>query len=323
MLSTNTGADDGLATFLKLRPRLLAIARRMLGCAAAAEDIVQDVWVRWQHTDHQAVRDPGAFLATATTRMALNVLQSARARRETCAGPWLPEPVDASVDPRGEVERGQALASGVALLRETLSPTERAAFVLREAFEYPYRDIANALQLAEANARQIVTRARQRVANRRDRGAVRSQRVPVSGHWLLDAMGGTAMKRTAAAMALTLLLAGVTLTAQNDAVKPLVTKDLAGVPGREVTMLTVDYAPGASSPAHTHHGAQAMVYVLEGSIVMQLEGQAPVTVAAGQTFYEEPGDVHVVSRNASTTKPAKYVVFLVKDKGKPILTPIN
>ncbi len=88
-------------------------------------------------------------------------------------------------------------------------------------------------------------------------------------------------------------------------------------------MLTVDYAPGASSPAHTHHGAQAMVYVLEGSIVMQLKGQPPVTLTPGQTFYEEAGDVHVVSRNASTTQPAKYVVFLVKDKGKPILTPIN
>lgn len=203
--------DESLSTFLKLRPRLLAIARRMLGCAAAAEDIVQDVWLRWQTTDHRVVRDPGAFLATATTRMALNVMQSARSRRETCAGPWLPEPVDASADPREDVERDQALASGVALLNETLSPIERAAFVLREAFEYPYRDIAKALQLAETNARQIVTRARQRVANRRARGPRRSQRVPVSGQWLVDALGGHAIRSAAAALALTLLLAGVTL----------------------------------------------------------------------------------------------------------------
>jgi len=322
MMTTNTVADDGLSTFMRLRPRLLAIARRMLGCAAAAEDIVQDVWLRWQRTDHRAVRDPGAFLATATTRMAINVIQSSRSRRETSVGPWMPEPVDLAADPGVDVERGQALASGVALLRETLSPTERAAFVLREAFEYPYRDIANALQLAEANARQIVTRARQRVATRRPRGAARSQQAPVSGQWLVDALGGPVMKRTAAALALTLLLAGVTLTAQDGPVRPLVTKDLAGVAGREVTMLTVDYAPGASSPAHTHH-AQALVYVLEGSIVMQLEGQAPVTLTPGQTFYEGLDDVHVVSKNASATKPAKFVVFLVKDKGAPILTPVK
>lgn len=214
-MNTTDTADDGLSTFMRLRPRLLAIARRMLGCAAAAEDIVQDVWMRWQGTDHRVVRDPAAFLATATTRMALNVMQSARSRRETCAGPGLPEPVDASADPRADAERGQALASGVALLHETLSPTERAAFVLREAFEYPYRDIAKTLQLAEANARQIVTRARQRVATRRSRGAVRSQRVAVSGQWLVEALGGYAMKRAAAGLALTLLLAGVRLAPVN------------------------------------------------------------------------------------------------------------
>jgi RNA polymerase sigma-70 factor (ECF subfamily) len=186
MMTTDTSADEGLSTFMSLRPRLLAIARRMLGCAAAAEDIVQDVWMRWQATDHGVVRDPAAFLSTATTRMAINVMQSARSRRETCAGPGLPEPVDASADPRVDVERGEALASGVALLHETLSPTERAAFVLREAFEYPYRDIANVLQLAEANARQIVTRARQRLAARRSGGTRRSQRAAVSGQWLVS-----------------------------------------------------------------------------------------------------------------------------------------
>jgi len=185
-MNDHTAVDDRLSTFMRLRPRLLTIARRMLGCASTAEDIVQDVWVRWQATDHSAVRDPGAFLATATSRMAINVMQSARSRRETCAGPWMPEPVDASADPRVDVERGQALASGVALLHETLSPTERAAFVLREAFELPYRDIAKALQLAEANARQIVTRARQRLAARRSGGARRSQRAAVSGQWLVS-----------------------------------------------------------------------------------------------------------------------------------------
>jgi quercetin dioxygenase-like cupin family protein len=129
------------------------------------------------------------------------------------------------------------------------------------------------------------------------------------------------MKRTAA-LILSLSLAGGTLLAQDDPVRSLLSKDLAGVPGKELSMITVEYAPGASSPAHTHH-AQALVYVLEGSIVMQVKGKAPVTLAPGQTWYEGPDDVHVVSRNASDSAPAKYLVLMVKDKGAPILTPVR
>jgi RNA polymerase sigma-70 factor (ECF subfamily) len=159
--------DDGLSAFLSVRPRLFGIAYRMLGSAAEAEDIVQDVWVRWQTADRSQVRDAAAFLMTTTTRLAINVMQSARSRRETYVGPWLPEPVDTSADPRLGAERGEALAFGVLMLLEKLTPTERAAYVLREAFDYAYRDIANVLRLEEANARQVVTRARQHVANGR------------------------------------------------------------------------------------------------------------------------------------------------------------
>jgi quercetin dioxygenase-like cupin family protein len=130
-----------------------------------------------------------------------------------------------------------------------------------------------------------------------------------------------AMKNTAV-LAFSLSLVGGTLVAQNDPVRSLLSKDLAGVPGREVSMITVDYPPGGSTPAHTHH-AQALLYVLEGSIVMQVKGKAPVTLTPGQTWYEGPDDVHVVSRNASTSAPAKYLVFMVKDKGAPILTPVK
>jgi RNA polymerase sigma factor (sigma-70 family) len=160
--------DDGLSAFMSVRPRLFGIAYRMLGSAAEAEDVVQDVWVRWQTADRSVVRNVAAFLATTTTRLAINVMQSARARRETCAGPWLPESVDTSgADPWLGAERGEALASGILLLLEKLTPTERAAYVLREAFDYPYRAIANVLRLEEANARQVVTRARQHVAKGR------------------------------------------------------------------------------------------------------------------------------------------------------------
>lgn len=159
--------NDALPAFLSVRPRLFGIAYRMLGSAVEAEDIVQDVWVRWQMADRSPVRNAGAFLATTATRLAINVMQSARSRRETCVGSWLPDPVDTSADPRSEAERGQALACGILLLLEKLSPAERAAYILREAFDYPYRDIANVLRLEEANARQVVTRARQHVASGR------------------------------------------------------------------------------------------------------------------------------------------------------------
>jgi RNA polymerase sigma factor (sigma-70 family) len=169
--------DDGLSAFMSVRPRLFGIAYRMLGSAAEAEDILQDVWVRWQMTDRSVVRDAAAFLATTTTRLAINVMQSARSRRETYVGPWLPEPVDTSANPGLEAERGEGLKAGVLLLLEKLSATERAAYILREAFEYAYRDIADILRLQEANARQLVTRARQHVANgRRTPANAREQR---------------------------------------------------------------------------------------------------------------------------------------------------
>jgi len=129
------------------------------------------------------------------------------------------------------------------------------------------------------------------------------------------------MKGTAA-LILSLSLAGGVLVAQDGTVRPLLSKDLGGLPGKEVSMITVEYRPGASTPMHTHH-AQAMVYVLEGSIVMQAKGSEPVTLTPGQTWYEGPDDVHVVSRNASKTAPAKYLVFMVKDKGAPILTSVK
>jgi RNA polymerase sigma factor (sigma-70 family) len=163
--------DDGLAAFMSVRPRLFGIAYRILGSSAEAEDVVQDVWVRWQTADRRLVRDAAAFLATTTTRLAINVMQSARSRRETYVGPWLPEPVDASADPERGAERGEGLKAGILLLLEKLSPTERAAYILREAFDYAYREIAKALKLEEANARQVVTRARQHVADSRTKPA--------------------------------------------------------------------------------------------------------------------------------------------------------
>src|SRR5438034_6866526 len=113
-----------------------------------------------------------------------------------------------------------------------------------------------------------------------------------------------------------------TLVEQKDKVTELMSKDLTEFPGKEGLMITVEYPPGSVDPIHRHN-AHGFIYVLEGSIVMQVRGGKEVTLTPGQTFYEGPNDVHVVGRNASQTKPAKFVVFFVKDKGAPILVPTN
>jgi RNA polymerase sigma-70 factor, ECF subfamily len=159
--------DQATAEFVAVRGRLFGIAYRMLGSRAEAEDVLQEAWLRWQNYDRSTVTNPAAFLATTTTRLCLNELQSARVRRETYIGPWLPEPVDTSADPLLGAERGEALELATLMLLERLTPTERAAYVLREAFDYPYSQIGDVLQLKENNARQLVARARKHIADER------------------------------------------------------------------------------------------------------------------------------------------------------------
>ena len=164
--------ESATAVFLGSRSRLFGVAYRMLGTVAEAEDVVQETWLRWQTADWSVVLEPVAYLVSVTTRIAINIAQSAHSRRETYIGPWLPEPVDTSADPTLGAERGEALELAVLLLLEKLRPTERAAYVLREAFEYSHRQIAEVLDMTESNVRQIVTRARKHI-----RG---EQRAPVN-----------------------------------------------------------------------------------------------------------------------------------------------
>jgi RNA polymerase sigma-70 factor (ECF subfamily) len=158
-------SEADVSAFRAVRPRLFGIAYRVLGRRTDAEDVVQEAWIRWQQTDRRAVRDAPAFLATATTRLAINVIQSAHSRREWQMGESLPDTADPAADPALSAERSDDLDRGVRLLLEELSPAERCAYVLREAFDYPYRQIAHALGVSEANARQLTTRARMRLAN--------------------------------------------------------------------------------------------------------------------------------------------------------------
>lgn len=169
MLLSSAGVRSNSADFESVRSRLFGIAYQLLGRAADAEDVVQDVWIRWQGVDRAEVRDRVAFLVTVTTRVALNTATSARVRREHSAGVGLPDRDHAAADPAVEAERGEDLERAFHLLIGRLSPVERAVYVLREAFDYSYRDIAGLLGLGEANARQLARRARVRLAGHEHR----------------------------------------------------------------------------------------------------------------------------------------------------------
>ena len=168
-VSVTSELEQAASIFLRMRPRLTEIAYQVLGSVGETEDVVQEAWLRWQRTDRSAVLNPTAFIATTTTRLALNMAQSARSRRETYADPRLLERADSGIGPEARAERGEAVEHAVLLLLRNLTPTERAAYVLREAFGYPYQQIAEILRLTAAHARQLVRRAHQRLGTERGR----------------------------------------------------------------------------------------------------------------------------------------------------------
>lgn len=165
--ASGANVESAVGVFNEARPRLFGIAYRMLGSVAEAEDIVQEAWLRWQQTDRAVVRNPAGFLTTVTTRLAINTAESARVRREQYVGPWLPEPVDTTADPSLGAENAEALESAVLMLLEKLGPEQRAAYILRQAFDYSYDQIAEILATSAANARQLVSRAQKHVESDR------------------------------------------------------------------------------------------------------------------------------------------------------------
>ena len=163
--------DLRLEAFREHRPLLFSIAYRMLGSTADAEDVVQEAYLRWLRTDPASVRSPKDFLSATVTRLAVDQLRSARVRREVYVGPWLPEPlvgVD-DRDPAAAAELAESHSTAFLLLLERLTPTQRAAYLLREVFNYDYADVARILETTEANCRQLVQRAKQGVASGRPR----------------------------------------------------------------------------------------------------------------------------------------------------------
>jgi len=188
--NNSDGIEAAMLVFSNVRPRLFGISYRMLGSVAEAEDIVQETWVRWQSTDRLVVQNPPAFLATIATRLAMNLAQSAHSRHETYIGPWLPDPVDTTADPELGAERGEALEYAVLLLLEKLTPAERAAYVLREAFDYPYPLIADIVQSTEPATRKLVSRARKHLTAERRRPATGDEHRRLLAAFLSAAQAG-------------------------------------------------------------------------------------------------------------------------------------
>ena len=173
------------ASFEPYRRRLLGLAYRMLGSMADAEDAVQETYLRWHGADRDKVSDPRAFLMTTTTRICLDMLNSARARREEYVGPWLPEPVvdTAALAPDSRMELAEDLSIALLLTLDRLSPLERAAFLLHDVFDFSFNEVAPALERSEAACRQLAARARAHVRASRPRGAT----VPTAAFGEIDA----------------------------------------------------------------------------------------------------------------------------------------
>ncbi|PJE96871.1 RNA polymerase subunit sigma-24 [Streptomyces carminius] len=169
---SDEATDPATEAFLAHRSLLFTVAYEMLGSAADAEDVLQETWLRWAGTDQGQVRDRRAYLVRITTRQALNRLRAVKRRREAYVGPWLPEPLLTAPDVAEDVELAESMSMALMLVLETLSPTERAVFVLREVFDVGYDEIAEAVDRSTAAVRQIAHRARRHVQARRPRRAV-------------------------------------------------------------------------------------------------------------------------------------------------------
>jgi RNA polymerase sigma factor (sigma-70 family) len=181
---------EHLSAFLDVRDRLLRIAQRVIGRETGADDVVQDAWLRWDRTDRSTVRNVPAFLCRTTTLLAINATQTAQARHRSTTGQWPAESPDPSDGPATVVERAEEVRAAMLLLVERLTPREQCAYVLREAFAYPHRQIGDVLGMTEVNARQLTRRARVRLSAGRSRPASPAEQLRLLGAFLEVARTG-------------------------------------------------------------------------------------------------------------------------------------
>jgi RNA polymerase sigma-70 factor (ECF subfamily) len=265
------GTDPATAAFLAHRNLLFTVAYEMLGSAADAEDVLQETWLRWVKVDLEQVRDQRAYLVRITTRQALNRLRAMKARKEAYVGPWLPEPMLTTPDVAENVELAESVSMALMLVLETLSPTERAVFVLREAFDVSYDEIAVAVERSPAAVRQIAHRARRHVDERRPR------RVAVRGQ---DRAALESLRRALEAGdpqgLLDVLAPGVVLVADGGGVKQAAMKPIVGADKViRIFFGGMRKVEGTITVEHTMiNGGPALLVRLDG----ELDGVAAVRV---------------------------------------------
>jgi RNA polymerase sigma-70 factor (ECF subfamily) len=210
--------------FVAHRSLLFTVAYELLGSAADAEDVVQETWLRWADVDHEEVRDPRAYLVRIVTRQALNRLRSLARRKEDYVGEWLPEPLLTAPDVAEDVELAESVSIAMLTVLESLAPTERAVFVLREVFDVPHEDIAEAIGKSPAAVRQIAHRSREHVEARRPRMQVsRSEQQEVVERFVKAVMTGDLQGL------LDVLAPDVVLVADGGGIAPALLKPLSGI----------------------------------------------------------------------------------------------
>ncbi|MDQ7908109.1 RNA polymerase sigma-70 factor [Phytohabitans sp. ZYX-F-186] len=259
-MSSPGGRMDGATdVFVAHRDLLFTVAYEMLGSAADAEDVLQETWLRWVGVDLDTVREPRAYLVRITTRQALTRLRTLRRRKESYVGPWLPEPLLTSPDVAEDVELAESVSMAMLLVLETLTPTERAVFVLREVFDLEYGEIAEAVDKSPAAVRQIAHRARAHVAARRPRGVV-------SADEARDALAAfqRAVETGDLRGLLDILAPDVVLVGDGGGVVPAALAPLVGAPGVADVLRKID-ATVSMRPAQVN-GYPALIFRRAGRI---------------------------------------------------------
>ncbi|WP_327669013.1 MULTISPECIES: RNA polymerase sigma-70 factor [unclassified Streptomyces] len=262
-MSDDDAVDRATETFVAHRNLLFTVAYEMLGSAADAEDVLQETWLRWVEVDLGQVRDQRAYLVRITTRQALNRLRTMSRRKESYVGPWLPEPLLTTPDVAQDVELAESVSMAVMLVLETLSPTERAVFVLREVFDVGYDDVAAAVGKTPAAVRQIAHRARRHVDARRPRAVVSQRRARAAVDSFLRALEGGDLQGLLDVLAPDVVYMGDGGGVKHAALRPIVGADkvarlLAGGLGRNTI-------PIAFGPATVNGGAGLTIH-LDGEL---------------------------------------------------------
>ncbi|MFD5449424.1 RNA polymerase sigma-70 factor [Streptomyces sp. NPDC003470] len=299
-MSNDHAVDRATETFVAHRNLLFTVAYEMLGSAADAEDVLQETWLRWVEVDLEQVRDQRAYLVRITTRQALNRLRTMSRRRESYVGPWLPEPLLTAPDVAQDVELAESVSMAVMLVLETLSPTERAVFVLREVFDVGYDEIAAAVDKTPAAVRQIAHRARRHVDARRPRQVISQNETRAALESFLRALEGGDLQGLLDVLAPEVVYMGDGGGVKHAALRPIVGADKVArilVGGLGKTPIPLVFGPAVVN------GSPALVVHLDG----ELDGIVAVRVEAGRItglyFVRNPAKLsHIASGTPLTLR---------------------